>query len=368
MTNTSAEKKEDFDVIEPDERESSGALVELVTKAEIDTAIATAKRYPRSVKVFMETAKEMVTINQEIAESCNYGLPRGGKIIEGPSARFAEIILTAWGNCRAGARIVHEDSRFITAQGVCHDLQTNTAVTMEVRRRITDKKGNTFVDDMIGVTGNAASSIALRNAILRKVPKAFWDPIYQESRKVALGAARPMANRRADALAVMQKFGVTPDMIYAKFGIKGEEDLTIEHLTQLNACKVSLKEGVTTIEELFPKITEEKKGNEGVKEKLRGKGAKKPKEETPPAPKEEAPIPASPNTPEVNFPEPELDTPEKVKLAGETLVAALKVTPEDQRSGIFVSAHGMEIAEALKAAGQGLIIGKLRDLGIKLPF
>lgn len=365
MNNASTQEKEDFDIVEPTGSESAGALVELVTRAEIDTAIATAKRYPRSVKIFMETAKEMVTINQEIAESCNYGLPRAGKIIEGPSARFAEIILSAWGNCRAGARVVHEDNRFITAQGVCHDLQTNTAITMEVRRRITDRKGNTFVDDMIGVTGNAASSIALRNAILRKIPKAFWEPIYEESRKVALGSARPMANRRADALAIMQKFGATPDMIYAKFGIKGEEDLTIEHLTVLTACKVSLKEGVTTIEDLFPKPVDETKGNAGVKEKL--KRGRKPKEtEEPPPAAEAKQAESAENEESVSLPP--LGTIDEIKSSALTLISALNALPAEQRPGMFMRLHGSEIAEALKDHGQGLLIAKLRETGIKLPF
>lgn len=252
-------------------------LVELMTKAEIDTQITTAKQYPRSIKQFINDAMQMVTLTESIAEACNYGLPRGGKIITGPSVRFAEIVLSAWGNCRAGTRIIHEDGRFITTQGVCHDLQRNTMITMDVKRRITDKNGKTFNDDMIGVTGNAASSIALRNAILRVIPKAFWEPLYEESRRVAMGDSKTLATRRADALAVMQKYGATLEMILAKFEIKGVEDITLEHLQTLNACRNSIKAGETTVEELFaaPKPADETKGNASVKEKLAEKTTKK---------------------------------------------------------------------------------------------
>lgn len=55
----------------------------------------------------------------------------------------------------------------MTAQGVFHDLERNVAITYEVRRRIVDKNGRRYKPDMIGVTANAACSIALRNAILR---------------------------------------------------------------------------------------------------------------------------------------------------------------------------------------------------------
>src|SRR5258708_5503124 len=107
----------------PDMKEVSGqqvdgSLAELVTRAEYDVQIATAKRYPRSIKQFIDNAMEMVTLSEQIADDCIYALPRDGKTIEGPSARFAEMILHAWGHTRAGARIVNEDSRFVTAQGV----------------------------------------------------------------------------------------------------------------------------------------------------------------------------------------------------------------------------------------------------------
>jgi hypothetical protein len=169
--------EEKFDIIMPEK--TSNNLVEMTTRAEIDTQISTAKQYPRSIKQFMSDAMAMVTLNEEVAQSCNYGLPRGGKIITGPSVRFAEIIYSAWGNARAGTRIIHEDGRFITAQGVCHDLQRNTMITKDVKRRITDKYGKTYNDDMVGVTGNAASSVALRNAILSVIPKAFLEPLRQ---------------------------------------------------------------------------------------------------------------------------------------------------------------------------------------------
>ena len=139
------------------------SMASLIASAEIDQQIATAHKYPRSLALFRKEALAMVTLTEVVAQECIYALPRDGKVIQGPSARFAEIMLHAWGNARAGARTVHEDDTFITAQGVCHDLQRNVAITFEVRRRITDKKGRRYSADMIGVTANAASSIALRS-------------------------------------------------------------------------------------------------------------------------------------------------------------------------------------------------------------
>ena len=181
----------------------------------------------------------------------DYALPRDGKTIEGPSARFAEIVASAWGNCRAGARTVDDSGDFVTAQGVFHDLEKNVAITYEVKRRIVDRGGRRFKPDMIGVTANAACSIALRNAILKGVPKAFWTDMYESARKVIMGDARTLANRRAEALAYLQKLGATEAMVLAILGAQGVEDITLENLVTLRGIATAIKDGDTTVEQAF---------------------------------------------------------------------------------------------------------------------
>lgn len=240
-------------------REVSGMSVEsgtvaLLNRSEIDMQVATAHKFPRSIKRFRNEALQMVTLNESVAESCIYALPRGDKTIEGPSARFAEVVASAWGNCRAGARVVSDQGDFITAQGVFHDLERNVAITYEVQRRITDKRGNRFNADMIGVTGNAASSIALRNAILKGVPKAFWDDMYQAARAVVMGDFSTLANRRADALKAFISLGVSNEQVFAKLGVEGAHDITLEHLVTLRGLITAIKEGDTTPEQAFAPV------------------------------------------------------------------------------------------------------------------
>ena len=155
-------------------REVEGTgMVDVLQKGEIDMQIATAHKYPRSITQFRIDVMDMVTMDEGIAAECIYALPRGNKVIEGPSARLAEIVISAWGNSRAGTRIVEDRGNFIVAQAVFHDLQKNVAITYEVQRRITNKSGVRFNDDMITTTANAACSIALRNAVFKGVPKAY---------------------------------------------------------------------------------------------------------------------------------------------------------------------------------------------------
>lgn len=235
----------------PQDFDMERTTVALLNKSEIEQQIATARKYPRSVKTFLNKAIEMVTLSEGIAQECIYSLPRDGKVIEGPSARFAEIIVSAWGNSRAGARVVNEDGEFVTAQGVFHDLEHNTAITFEVQRRIVNRDGRRFSHDMIGVTANAACSIALRNAILKGVPKAFWSDLFLAARKTVMGDFKTLPNRRAAAFEQFVAFGIGKDQVCKILGVKGVEDIGLEHLVTLGGVLTALKEGDTTPEELL---------------------------------------------------------------------------------------------------------------------
>lgn len=231
--------------------ETSGSMVSLLNKSEIDQQIATAHKFPRSIQKFRREALQMVTLNESVAEQCIYALPRDGKTIEGPSARFAEVVASAWGNCRAGARVVDDRGDFVVAQGVFHDLERNVAITYEVQRRVTDRHGKRFKADMIGVTANAACSIALRNAVLKGVPKAFWDDMYVEARRVVMGDVKTLANRRASAVEAFQRFGITVEQLCAKLQVGGLEDVGLEHLVTLKGLLTAIRDGDTTPEDAF---------------------------------------------------------------------------------------------------------------------
>lgn len=237
--------------LEGEVQASPGAIEQLV-RGEVDVQIATARRYPRSVKQFIDQAMTLATLDEDTAASCLYALPRDGKTIEGPSARLAEICASTWGHMRAGARIVHEDERFVTALGQAWDIQNNVAVGFEVRRRITTSKGKRYSDDMVGVTGNAACSIALRNAVFKVVPSAFWRPIYLAARKVAVGTAQTLVKRREEMLAYFLKMGVVNQRVFDLIEVKGVEDITLEHMATLRGLATAIKDGETTVDQAFP--------------------------------------------------------------------------------------------------------------------
>ncbi len=224
------------------------------TRAEVDIQISTAKHYPRSIKAFKEQAMAMATLDEETASGCFYAMPRGGKPIEGPSVRLAEIVLSSWGNIRADARVIDVGAREITAEGMCWDLERNIAIRVQVKRRITDRQGKRYSDDMIVVTGNAACSIALRNAVFKVIPMAFTRAVYDAARQVAIGDAKTLSAKRADMIAYFGKMGIQPERVCAAIGRPSVDDIGLEDLATLKGMATAIREGDTSVDEAFPEL------------------------------------------------------------------------------------------------------------------
>ncbi|WP_448952176.1 hypothetical protein [Labrys neptuniae] len=233
----------------------NASLAVSLARAEVDQQIATSRALPRHLTRVVSNILTLATMDDKSAEECIYALPRGGKPIKGPSIRMAEIISSQWGNCRIGARVVHVDrfEKFVEAEGVFHDLESNTATTARVRRRISDKGGKLLNEDMIVVTGNAACSIAKRNAILAGVPKAVWRKAYDAVEQVIAGDIATLSVRKEKAMKAFATFGVKPDQVFQALGIDGPDDITLDHMGTLTGMHAALKNGESTVEEMFPK-------------------------------------------------------------------------------------------------------------------
>lgn len=226
-------------------------MLQAINRAEVDMQIATAKSYPRDVQACLNRIKTIATLDTETAEDCFYALRRQGTLIEGVSVRLAEIIAGSWGNLRVQTRIIGNDGKTITAQGICHDLETNLAVCVEVKRRITDKYGKTYSEDMQVTTGNAASAIAFRNAVLKVVPKAVTKRVINEVKDVAVGRSMDLESRRQNMLAYYAKIGVTEAEILNYCGVKAVADIDAQMIFELSGLKNAIKEGTTTVQETF---------------------------------------------------------------------------------------------------------------------
>lgn len=230
-------------------------MLQAINKAEVDIQIATAKMYPRDIHKVLSTIETYATMDTETAEDCFYALRRGkgndAAVIEGLSVRMAEIVAGAWGNIRVQTRIIGNDGKTITAMGICHDLETNFATSVEVKRRITDRFGKTFSEDMQVVTGNAASAIAFRNAVFKVIPKAVTKKVIANVKQVALGQAIDLETSRKRMIDYFAKIGVTQTQLLEHLEIKNTDQIDKENILYLRSLANAIKEGTTSVKETF---------------------------------------------------------------------------------------------------------------------
>ena len=261
----------------PDVREIATVPTAALARVEVDSQISTAKQYPRDMDRFASTAMKLVETvamqksTREGGEELFYSMPRGGKIIEGPSVRLAEIIAHTYGNCRVGARTVAEETDFVVCQGVFHDLEQNVAITFEIKRRIRKRDGTRYDDDMIGVTANAGCGIAYRNAVLKGVPKGFWLPLYERARKLAGGAEKDAAKNRKAVMDYFGKLGVKEVDVLRVADVKTVADLGPDQIATLRGIATAIKDGDTTGAAAFGTPEKETKRESKIKEKPKAK-------------------------------------------------------------------------------------------------
>jgi hypothetical protein len=231
------------------------SLAATLTKAEIDQQISTAHAFPRSPSSARDRMISLATLDDQMAEECIYSVPRGGKQIRGPSIRFAEIVLNSWGNVRCAARVTHEDiiARYVEAEALVHDLESNVGYVARARRRIEYKKNRTTVDaDMVQLAGAAAISVARRNAILGAVPKPVWRRAQEAVESVIKGSTKTLVERRDAAVGYFNKAGVQTERILKALEIKHIDDITLDHLVDLQGMRSALKTGEASLDQLFP--------------------------------------------------------------------------------------------------------------------
>ena len=259
---------ENYEALPVEAQEVQVVQVDAVERANVDSQVATAKRYPRNIKRSIDNSIVMATMDSETAQSCGYALPRGGKPITGPSVHLAKIVVSNWGNMRTEAKVVQITDKQIISRGTCWDLEANVASAFEVRRSIVDSKGKRYSDDMITVTGNAANSIAYRNAVFSVVPKAVVDKVYKAAQRFITGDLsdeEKLIKRRTDAINHFnEEWGITEAEVIRLCGKQTVNQIRANEIALLLGMAQSLKDGDTTVEDLMKPF----RGGEVLKTKI----------------------------------------------------------------------------------------------------
>ena len=237
--------------------------MDAIEKANVDVQVATAKQFPRNITRAIQNSIVMATIDPDTAQTMRYALPRGGKPITGPSVHLAKLIVSNWGNIRAEAKVVQITDSQVVSRGTCWDLENNVATAIEVRRNIKNKNGQRFSDDMITVVGNAANSIAFRNAVFSTIPKAVTDKVYKAAQECITGDLSDEAKllqKRTNCLKFFNdEYGITEEEVIKLCGKQTVNQIKAEEIALMLGIYQSLKDGDTTIEEVLEPIRKEKR-------------------------------------------------------------------------------------------------------------
>ena len=237
-------------------------LLEAQEKASFDIQVVTAKKFPRDIRKARDNSIVIATMNDETAKSCGYALPRAGKSIQGPSVHLARILSQNWGNLRVEARVAEITRNQVVSQAVCFDLESNYAVKVEVRKKITDKQGNRFNEDMITVTGNAANAIAFRNAVFSVIPKAVTESVYKATKDKLTGDlsdSTKLIKERAKLFKLFKdNYKATEEEVLKAIGLATINAVKQDHIILMQGFVQSLKDGDTTPDDLFDRNNKKK--------------------------------------------------------------------------------------------------------------
>lgn len=266
-------------------------------KASVDIQVSTAHAHPRNTAACINDALAMATMDVDTAMTCGYSVPRGGKAITGPSVHLAKIIMQNWGNFRGEAKVIATTEKYVESEAIAWDLQKNVAIKVTVKRSIMTKNGK-MADDMIIVTGNAANSIALRNAIFSVIPKAVTDKIYKASQQKIIGDASELAKTIKGVFTAFKKnYGEDQEAVLKIVGKTQISQLTNDDLVTLIGVGQALKDGDTTPEIIFKRA---EKTVDDKKQEIRNKQQAAKEQEKQPETKPEPKIPSAEinNTPQ----------------------------------------------------------------------
>lgn len=274
------EETKDYEALPVEQTEVQIVPLDELERANVDVQVSTAKRYPRDMRRSVNNSIVMATMNEEVARSCGYALPRGGKPVTGPSVHLAKIIVSNWGNMRTEAKVVQITDKQVISRGTAWDLENNVASAFEVRRSIVDKYGKRYSDDMITVTGNAANAIAYRNAVFAVIPKSITDRIYRAAQQFITGDLSDndvLLKKRTKIFADFKNtYGIDENTVVKICGKNTDQQIGADEIALLVGLLQSLKDGDTMVDEVLDYVKSPKEKVDDKKAELKNKPGKAP--------------------------------------------------------------------------------------------
>jgi hypothetical protein len=209
-------------------------------KAEVFVRREQAMRFPRDIMRFRERLLAHCA-RKTFAEKAQYAKPVGKGTVRGPSIRFVEAAISAYGNVDVAQQIIQDDAEYRVVRVSVTDLETNVQVSEDVqvaktveRRNVkpgeeviserTNSHGSTVylipaTDDDLQIKIAAAVSKKVRTCGLRILPPDVVEEAIQDCEHTLRSdaAADPAANAKRMCDAFFE-IGVSAEQLSSYLG------------------------------------------------------------------------------------------------------------------------------------------------------
>lgn len=221
---------------------------------EVQASFVIAKKFPRdeneSFAKIMKACKRPF-----LAEQSMYAYPKGGKVVDGPSIRLAEVLISAWGNCDFGIEEISQANGVSIARAFAIDFETNTRCQkiFHVPHILGTKSGPKKLTDPRDIYEHVANQGArrMRACILAIIPGDITDAAVEECKKTLTKGSEPLADRvRNMAVTFKEEFGIKIEQLEKRLGHKLDAVIEAEFVT-LKSIYRSLRDGMAKREDFF---------------------------------------------------------------------------------------------------------------------
>lgn len=225
--------------------------------AEVQAALVIAKSQPRS-EIYAEQKILEACKRMGLAMTAIYSYKRGSEQqvqVEGPSIRLAETMARYWGNMNYGFREVSRDGGSSEIEAYAWDLETNTkAVRQFQMKHVRERRGGdkilTGERDVYELMANFAQR-RVRACILEIIPGDIVEAAMEQCNRTLKGSSDiPLIDRIKKMIAAFESYGVSAAMIEAKVQ-HNIDSINIHEYRQLGKLFNAIKDGYSTVEELF---------------------------------------------------------------------------------------------------------------------
>lgn len=237
-------------------QESSRDMIQVEqTRAqhEVQAAYVIAQKFPRDEsEAFSRIMKSCD--RPFLAEQAMYAYPKGGKVINGPSIRLAEVLLQNWTNCEAGIKELSQSNGVSVAEAFAIDYQTNTRVskTFHVPHSIGTKNGPKKLTDPRDIYELVANQGArrMRACILSVIPGDIAEAAVERCKQTMVKGKEPIEDRIRKLVLAFDEVGVKVEHLEKRLGHK--LDATIpEEIVTLGSIYKSIRDGMAGREDFF---------------------------------------------------------------------------------------------------------------------